>query len=47
MIGTLKGIEPTSVRIGMPVVLGYNDVTPEWTLLTFSPDEGRKGSAIG
>jgi uncharacterized protein len=45
MIGTLKGVGPATVRIGMPVVLGYEDVTPEWTLLIFSPDEGRMGSA--
>jgi uncharacterized protein len=37
MIATLKGIEPELVRIGLPVVLGYEDVTPEWTLLSFSP----------
>jgi hypothetical protein len=35
MIATLKGIEPELVRIGLPVVLGYEDVTPEWTLLSF------------
>jgi uncharacterized protein len=47
MIGTLKSLEPASVHIGLPVVLGYDDVTPEWTLLTFSPDEDRQGSATG
>jgi uncharacterized OB-fold protein len=35
MIATLKGVEPELVRIGQPVVLGYEDVTPEWTLLSF------------
>ena len=37
MIATLKDIEPELVRISLPVVLGYEDVTPEWTLLSFSP----------
>jgi uncharacterized protein len=47
MIGPLEGVETSSVRIGMPVVLGYDDVTPEWTLLTFSPDGGPRASATG
>jgi uncharacterized OB-fold protein len=37
MIAVLRNIEPERVRIGLPVVLGYEDVTPDWTLLTFSP----------
>jgi hypothetical protein len=26
-----------SVRIGMPVRIAYEDVTPEWTLFIFQP----------
>jgi uncharacterized OB-fold protein len=37
MVATLKGIEPELVRIGLPVALGYEDVTPDWTLLSFGP----------
>jgi uncharacterized OB-fold protein len=37
MIAPLRGLAPEAVRIGLPVVLGYDDVTPEWTLLRFTP----------
>jgi len=37
MIARLTGAEPETVRIGMPVVIDYDDVTPEWTLFTFRP----------
>jgi uncharacterized OB-fold protein len=37
MIGTLRNIEPQEVRIGMPVRISYDDVTPEWTLPAFVP----------
>lgn len=40
MIARLKGVEPEQVRIGLPVALGYEDVTPEWTLLSFEPRGG-------
>lgn len=35
MVGTLRGISPEETRIGMPVVLTYEDVTPDWTLIGF------------
>jgi uncharacterized OB-fold protein len=37
MIASLTGADPQDVRIGMPVRLAYQDVTPEWTLCTFRP----------
>ena len=40
MIANLTGTPPEAVRIGMPVRLGYLDVTPDWTLLTFEPAPG-------
>lgn len=36
MIAPLRGTAPELVRVGLPVVLGYEDVTPEWTLLRFT-----------
>ena len=36
MISRLRA-EPADVTIGMPVRLGYEDVTPDWTLFVFSP----------
>jgi hypothetical protein len=45
MIAPLRGVEPEEVQIGLPVVLGYEDVTPEWTLLSFTIDES--GTAAG
>ena len=29
--------ETTDVTIGMPVHVGYEDVTPDWTLFVFGP----------
>ena len=37
MIATLKGTNVDSVAIGQQVKVAYDDVTPEWTLLTFVP----------
>jgi len=37
MIATLKGTDVDSVAIGQQVKVAYDDVTPEWTLLTFAP----------
>jgi hypothetical protein len=37
MIASLTGADPEVVKIGMPVEVAYQDVTPEWTLLTFQP----------
>jgi uncharacterized protein len=37
MIARLAGAEPQHVRIGLPVVIAYEDVTPEWTLFIFRP----------
>jgi len=37
MIARLAGVPPADVRIGMPVEIDYEDVTPEWTLFVFRP----------
>jgi uncharacterized OB-fold protein len=37
MISNLVGCDPTEVRIGMPVEIVYEDVSPEWTLYKFKP----------
>jgi uncharacterized OB-fold protein len=37
MIGNLIGCDPAMVRIGMPVRVTYDDVSPEWTLYKFVP----------
>jgi len=37
MIAKLKGVAPEDVRIGMPVQITYEDVTPDWTLMDFEP----------
>jgi len=37
MISNLVGVDPAEVRIGMPVRLGYDDVTPEVSLFHFEP----------
>jgi uncharacterized OB-fold protein len=37
MAANLRGVDPESVSIGMPVQLGYEDATPEWTLPVFEP----------
>jgi uncharacterized OB-fold protein len=41
MISHLVGVEPEQVTIGMPVRLGYDDVTPELTLYHFEPTEAQ------
>ncbi len=33
----IVGCEPQDVRIGMPVEVVYEDITPEWTLPKFRP----------
>lgn len=37
LISTVVGCEPHDVKIGMPVELVYQDVTPELTLYRFKP----------
>ena len=37
MIGKLNGVAPEDVRIGSPVQITYQEVTPEWTLMEFEP----------
>jgi uncharacterized OB-fold protein len=37
MAGSLRGLAPEAVRIGLPVRLAYEDATPEWTLFYFEP----------
>ena len=37
MISNLVGVRPDEVRIGMPVKLIYEDITPEHTLYKFIP----------
>ena len=37
MIGSLHSIDPYDIAIGAPVRVAYSDVTPEWTLLQFTP----------
>jgi uncharacterized OB-fold protein len=37
MIGSLKVDDPESVTIGQNVRVGYEDATPDWTILTFEP----------
>jgi uncharacterized OB-fold protein len=46
MIGTLRGIEPSEVHIGLPVQIAFDDVSPEWTLPAFvpAPPNGRSQS---
>jgi uncharacterized OB-fold protein len=39
MASNLRGTAPSDVRIGMPVRLSYDDVTAEWTLPVFEPDQ--------
>jgi hypothetical protein len=43
MIAKLKGIAPEDVRIGLPVQITYDDVTPEWTLFDFEPAPAATG----
>ena len=40
LISTLGGCDPGDVRVGMPVELAYDDVTPELTLYRFLPARG-------
>ena len=37
MISTVEGCDPDDVAVGMPVELTYDDVTPELTLVKFTP----------
>lgn len=37
MIGTLCGVSPDAVRIGLPVRVSYTDVDETWSLLEFVP----------
>jgi hypothetical protein len=37
IIGNVVGIEPTDVKVNMPVVAEFDDVTPEWTLVKWRP----------
>ncbi|WP_182377706.1 OB-fold domain-containing protein [Nocardioides sp. WS12] len=37
MIGSLRIEDPESITIGQMVRVGYDDVTPDWTLLQFEP----------
>lgn len=37
MVASLTGVDPDAVEIGMPVRVAYQDVTADWTLLTFQP----------
>jgi hypothetical protein len=39
MIATTTGVDLDAVRIGLPVKVAYDDVTPEWTLLRFTADD--------
>lgn len=45
MTARLTGAEPNDVHIGMAVEIGYDDVTPEWTLFTFRPASPAAGTA--
>lgn len=40
MSGRLRGLDPESARVGLPVRAAYADVTERWTLLEFSPVAG-------
>ena len=37
LISNVVGCDPRDVRVDMPVVATYDDVTPEWTLVKFRP----------
>ena len=43
MIAKLNTAAPEDVRIGMPVRITYEDVTPEWTLMFFEPAPAATG----
>lgn len=40
VIGNLTGIDPSAVRIGMPVEVAFDDVSERWTLYHFRPRAG-------
>jgi uncharacterized protein len=44
MIGKLNGVAPEDVRIGAPVRITYEEVTPEWTLMEFEPAPAAAGA---
>ena len=44
MIGKLNGVAPEDVRIGAPVRITYQEVTPEWTLMEFEPAPAAAGA---
>ena len=44
MIGKLNGVAPEDVRIGAPVQITYEEVTPEWTLMEFEPAPATAGA---
>jgi uncharacterized protein len=44
MIAKLNGVAPEDVRIGMPVRITYEEVTPEWTLMEFEPAPASAGA---
>ncbi|MDE3113937.1 MAG: OB-fold domain-containing protein, partial [Chloroflexota bacterium] len=38
LFGTnIVGIDPHQIKVGMPVEVSYDDITPEWTLPKFKP----------
>jgi uncharacterized protein len=37
MIGSIKNVDPETVRIGQRVKVAYDDATAEWTILQFEP----------
>ena len=37
MLSTVTGVEPHAIAIGMPVTVGFDDVTPEISLPVFRP----------
>ena len=37
MISNLVGVDPAEARIGMPVEVVFEDMSPEWTLYKFKP----------
>lgn len=39
MVSNVVGIEPKDVKVDMPVVAAYDEVSPEWTLVKFRPAE--------
>lgn len=37
MVSNVVGIDPHAVKVDMPVVATYDDVSPDWTLVKFTP----------